>query len=296
MKRVFILLYTCLGVLDMVVACDKCACNISGQSGGISELVYKNGMSLQYTNAFYKSNHQGKSSDAFNACILAGNYYLNERLKLNLNIPYQWNKRYSDDGNSQNMGFGDIRLMLQTNLLKAKNLGTGFRMDVQLGLGLKLPTGKYVSNLHDQNLPENFNTGNGALGLNVQTSMAITKNQIGWYVGAYYLQHFKSKDNYFYGHQWSLSSFLFVKKEWSNGFMLTPQTGLIWEYSLNDKGVNGFQIDNTGGWGLLVPIGFSLRKESILLNLLYFLPIQQNYAGGDSQLRNKMAVDLHYFF
>ncbi|MBK9108293.1 MAG: hypothetical protein IPM92_07915 [Saprospiraceae bacterium] len=296
MKRGILLLYASIGVLSVVAACDKCACNMSGPSGGISDLVYKNGMSLQYASAYYKSNHMGKSTDVFHTCLLAGNYYLNENLKFNAQIPYQLNTRNSEVGNSQNQGFGDARVMLHAILMKARDLGKGYLAEAQVGLGFKLPTGKYLTDLHASNLPENFNTGNGAFGINAQASVAISKDQMGIYLGSYYLQYLKSKDDYHFGNQLSLSSLFFVIKEWSNGFALTPQTGFSWEHSWNDRGVNGFQIENTGGWGLLWPIGLSIRKDALLLNLQYSIPLEQNYAGGDSQLRNKMAIDLHYFF
>ncbi|MDQ3016614.1 MAG: hypothetical protein M3R25_07850 [Bacteroidota bacterium] len=64
-------------------------------------------------------------------------------------------------------GFVDLGINYAFSFTQQKPIGKSFSMDLDGGLGISFPVGKYDSKIHYRDLPENFNPGNGSFGISV---------------------------------------------------------------------------------------------------------------------------------
>lgn len=176
---------------------------------------YENGWQLNATYRYYKSfrhfrgEHEEperveKGSDVrnftnfFDFTIIKN---LNSRWSLGINLPFQYTKRtslYEHDGKTRHAtsatGLGDIRVSVYSWLLKQNNRG-----NLQLGLGIKLPTGDY--RYHDYfykndttellaPVDQSIQLGDGGTGITLELNSYVNIIKgIGAYGNFYYLSN-----------------------------------------------------------------------------------------------------------
>lgn len=286
------------GLMCMTVAraCDICACNMGMQGVGLHQLIHSNILGMSYTSAVYQSKHESGVYDYFRNLSVQGTYIPSSNWKLNAFVPYQWNVRKNQEQKQKASGVGDIQIMGHYIIKKEYGSCKEWKFTLDVGSGLKLPTGKYEADLHAQNLPENFNIGNGHYALIFQPTFALSRSSFGFYAAGNYQYNLEIKDRYRFGNQFGIIGTFFCEIPVKDDLKVTPTAGLQWEYSEKDRYATGYNNSETGGYGLLMPIGLSLRWSDFVLQNAFSFPLKQNYANGGSQLNSRFVCQLHYFF
>ena len=280
----------CFGIIysSTAYACDGCGCSVSGLGTGLITDYRSNVIRFGYFDTRFSSNPEHEhlnSSDIFTRMSFSFRYSFKKlpKLKLTGEIPYGFNFRNDNGTKTVLKGFSDTRLVVNYTLLNtmAKNLKTAFYLEA--GGGVSLPTGKYNADIvFDENLPENFNIGNGSLGYIFQMNAVLSHGKYGLLINTNYQLNSQTKEGYHFGNQ--LNSQLTAFREFPiANFALIPNAGLN-------------KVPETGGEGLYFSSAINFKTEKWLAGVSYSLPIDHHYSGGMIDAGGKLAVHISYLF
>lgn len=162
MKRIIVLLALVSSLSSE--ACDVCGCRSSNYSWGLG-YRFNSSVSLGYQQAVFHSTHPGlfdpsaytTTEEMFRSISLRGNYAVNDRLMIGLNVPIVFNNYFSEDELSSINSLGDMSVNAMYRIIQPKE-EESFTLDVSAGF--KLPSGTYSSELNS--LPPAVLPGTGA--------------------------------------------------------------------------------------------------------------------------------------
>ncbi len=281
-----------------ILACDVCGCSANGYGAGLLSAYRYNTISLRwYHSPFEQILEQGiPTKDVFQRIDVNLRYHLSGRWIGNLVLPFQWNYREGPDRSLSLEGLGDTRFTLAYVVLDNILVGEKGQLYWELGTGVKAPTGKFDNDLYQADLPENFNIGNGSWASLWQTSLLYNWGKLGWVNNLAYQLNGRTKEDYHFGNQLSVSSMVFARQSVSPTAELIPFAGVFYEEIAQDL----FYADNaahgTGGSGYYLTAGLNAKYQDLLLGGSVFVPFQQNYADGEMEAKTRLTIDLTYAF
>lgn len=159
------------------VLCDLCGCATSSSSFGYGTLSNSNFIGVRYIYQNFESKNgifqnSPISKEQFNTYQLWAQIPINKSFYLSANLPYQQLSRNFNSVKESINGIGDASIIgwykhvfykKETNQAidyNAQKQATGH--SIQIGLGVKLPTGKFEQRLTD-NINPGFQVGTGSL-------------------------------------------------------------------------------------------------------------------------------------
>lgn len=282
-------------------ACDACGCSVNGFGIGLMTDYRSNFIRLGYFDTQFSSNPEHghhNSSDVFTRMNVSFRYSFKKLSKLRFmgDLSYGRNTR-SDSGSETSIGgFSDTRLIVNYALLNtmAKNMKTAFYLEA--GGGLSLPTGRFNADIvSDEDLPENFNIGNGSLGYIFQMNAVLSHNKYGFLINNNYQLNSRTAQGYHFGNQFS-SQLTAFREFPTEKFSIIPNAGLLYERISSDEYSNKNQVPEKGGEGLFFSSAINFKTEKWLAGVSYSLPIDQHYSGGVIDAGNRLAVHFSYLF
>ena len=300
-KRIFVLFSFTITCISTAFACDGCGCSASDLGVGLMTDYRRNFIRLSYFDSRFSSNHEHglhNSSDIFMRMSFSFRFSFRKLPKLKLigEIPYGLNFRNTNSIKTSIKGIADSKFLINYTLLNNKAINSHTSFYLEAGSGLSLPTGKYNSDLIlAENLPENFNIGNGSLGYILQMNAVLSHKQSGLLINSNYQWNSNTKKGYHFGNQFSsqLSGF----REFPIGKLtLIPNLGLMYEHISSNAYKNGNTVPETGAEGLFISSAMNFKTNKYLTGLSYSLPIAQHYSGGTIDAGRKLAVHFSYFF
>ena len=253
MAKYIMALTILLSVATEGVACDACGCSISGHGIGLLTNFRTNVAGVRYFNTpFQTAPTFGSTNDRFHLLEAFVRYQVNPRIKLTVTQPYRLNYRHDKDAETLHTnGISDTRLMGSYAFVDER-MGAGSRLYWELGAGVKLPVGKYDNDLHKQDLPDNFNIGNGSWGYLFQSGLVFSANRFGVSFNAATQLNGKTSSGYRFGSQFSGSMLFFAEKTLGEKGRIVPLAGLSGELVSKDQHANGNEAHGTGGKGFLL--------------------------------------------
>lgn len=295
MVRYFIIFILVVGYAVVAPACDICACNMGSQLQGLHQLIHRSSIALSFSRARYSSNHEAGVRDAFHTMNLSGTYFLNQSWKLGIQLPYVINHRSNPDETVDLSGFGDVQINGHWVKTLEMSSAQDWKLITDLGMGIKLPTGHFDAPVSGKNLPDNLEVGNGHYALALTPGFGLQRGNWGSWIAGNYLYNFEKKNSYQFGNQWGMQGLVYFDHQTENDWRWIPAVGLNWEYAENNRNVSGFDVADTGGWGLLMPLMMNVRWKDCMFQCSYSIPLDQAYAGGGSHLNNKWNLQLSLF-
>lgn len=296
MYKLWIWLLLLGGAPVLLRACDVCG----SSSVGIGLLTdYKRNfvrLSYFYT-SFEAAPHIGyRVSDRFHQANLSVRYGLGNRVRLFADLPVRSNWRYSalDNNPKQQTGLGDGRLL---GYYVIHNRALSFQNNLywEIGGGFSFPTGQYDPDIHDRNLPENFNVGTGAMGYLVQTNAIVTIQQLGIVTSLNYQHNGPTPVGYRFGDlmsaQWTLFHEVPIKK-----IKLIPNLGIGVEHIFRDHYTNGKAVFDTGATGCFLTAALNLKTDTWLAGISASLPWIDYYGQGNIRATGRLSAQVSYLF
>ena len=297
-KRILLAVILGFSMFQSSRACDACGCSISG--GGLGMLTaYRNnfvGLGWQALSFHGISLYGNSYKDYFQSFNLTARYHFTNRFKALLIQPYNLNIRYSDEETLSLHGLADTRILGSYTFLRNAKLGKQGELFFELGAGAKLPTGKYDPYIHQTNLPENFNPGNGSWGLVLQPNAVITHKKAGMIISGNYLFNGRSSTGYHFGNQATTQLLFFREITISEFTKLIPNAGWVSESVMEDKYANDKPVKGTGGQGSFVSTALNLKTSDWMFGLSYSHPITGNYSSGEVKAQGRLSAQLFYNF
>ena len=298
-----IILGICLMLCNFnMIACDICGCAASGNQLGILPQFQKHFIGISYLQSAYHSEpHDGlvdnksKTIEQFYTVQLWGRAVIRKKIQVFAFVPYKYNKRSNSLSSTKLNGFGDAMLLANVFVFNTTlNLNHKVKHALQLGAGLKLPTGKSDEVQNGLMLHTNIQTGTGSFDIpfnlmytfryksyGVNTELNVTKNGTN-------KQHFQ------FGNRANASMRFFA---WKNikQFTLLPSIGTTYEYAAMDQQQKVLQ-DFTGGKSLLANGGIDMYYQSFGLNLLFQKSVYQHVGNGYINNRPRWMATMMYLF
>jgi hypothetical protein len=304
--RIVYLLIVSLFFFGKANACDLCSCTTSGGNSSFGDLSMSNFIGLRYIHQTFESkngifSNSPTSQESFDTYQIWGRIPLNKKLFLSAVVPYQNFTREFEGAKENIKGLGDINIMgwYQIQFYKKQSeeevrLGASKKLSnhsLNIGLGLKLPTGEFEQELSD-NINPGFQVGTGSLDLIASVAHGYKKNNFGLVSSLSYYMKSENKNNYQFGNQFSVSTNLYMslqKKE----TLIKPFVGLSGDLYSGIKQY-GEEIVDSDGSMFNGSVGSEFVKGNYLLGLKYTLPIKQDLFGGDVKSKNQIAMYFNY--
>ncbi|HEX5624861.1 MAG TPA: hypothetical protein VFX48_02495 [Saprospiraceae bacterium] len=281
-----------------LLACDICGSNMSNGGVGLLNPINQNIFSIKWNVLSYKGGGVDGPvyRDRFLEWELTGSYYLTGRLKATLGLPVRWNQRNHPSGRQALSGIGDTRIMLSWQLLKNHALGDSWTLNLEWAAGAKCPTGRFIENIHDRNLPEHFNLGMGSWGLSTQPVLLLEYRNTGFLLSPNVMHFSSSSSGYRFGDQFSLQSLCYWDIPNDSGWNWMPYGGLHYEKIRTDRYASDWPVSGTGGQGLLAVAGINVKHGSWMSGASVAHPVAQEYSGGAADLGTKFSCHISYLF
>jgi len=276
--------------------CDACGCSANGGSMGFSSMFNNSFVGVRYVYQSYTSK-EGIFKDSpwidenFNSIQIWSRIPVSKRIQILALLPYHSNNRELLSGKETISGIGDAMLMGMYSAYQTKVFGTTYTHKLQVGGGVKFPTGKY-SQENNGTLNPSFQLGTGSVDYLLVTEYVLKRKQLG--LNTFMNYTFKTENSAYYqfGNQFNYGSTLFYLWE-LNALSVVPQVGVSGEVYASNK---QFQQDVLGTKGdvFFGKLGVELGKNNFSLGVNTMLPIQQNLTGGNVKSNYRFSVNLNY--
>ncbi|MFT4567323.1 MAG: hypothetical protein ACI9FN_002289 [Saprospiraceae bacterium] len=282
-----------------LLTCNACSCSTSYWGSGLITDYRSNFYRVSYFNSKYKSSpeHDILTSDRFSQVDLSFRYAIGKdnRIRVMAHVPYSINTRVEDGKTLSVKGLSDIRIIANYVAIDNIVISDKTKLNLEVGGGLSLPSGKYNAKLRNENLPENFNIGKGTLGYIFQLNAVLNLGKNGIVLNQSYQVNSDTKSGYHFGNTYNTQITAFREIE-AKGFKLIPNLGLGIEGTSKDRYANGNNVPETGGKGLFLSPSINFKNENWLAGFTYSVPLAQEYAQGIVKAKSKIACYFSYFF
>lgn len=276
--------------------CDACGCSASGGGMGFSSMLNQNFAGLRYMNQSYSSrdgifNNSPWIDENFNTIQVWSRVPVGRNIQISALIPYHFHNRELSSGKQNIEGLGDISVLGFYTVYETSKDSAVFLHKLQLGGGIKAPTGKYNSQ-NNGSVNPSFQVGTGSWDYIFAAEYVVKKNNLGLNSIVNYTVKTQNQDHYQFGNQLNYGSTLFYQFE-SDTIILVPQAGIAGEiYGTNQ--LYGEKIRDTKGDILFGKIGLEAGKDRFSLGLNAMVPINQNLTGGKVEANYRWSINLNY--
>lgn len=276
--------------------CDACGCSANGGSMGFSSLLTTNFVGIRYVYQSYNTK-QGVFANSpwvdehFNTVQVWARIPLVSKIQLSILVPYHQNNRVLSSANEQIAGLGDATIMGLYTLYQTHKDSALWVHKIQVGTGLKLPTGKNTQ-LNNGTLNPSFQLGTGSWDYLFLSEYVLKRKKIGLNTTLNYTLKTENDSRYQFGDQFNYASTLFYLLEFKKN-KLMPQLGIAGEVYRSNTQL-GQEVIGTKGDVLFSKIGFELGKNNFSLGVNSMLPIVQHLTDGNVRANARCAINLNY--
>ena len=285
---------------SQVSACDVCGCSMGGTNLGILPQFHKNFIGVHYFYRGFSSEHtilgtetKSTSQELFQTTELRGRFHLNKRVQLFVLLPININQQTENSVTSTFTGLGDISTFANYSIdNNGDSLGKKWKHNLQLGGGIKLPTGSYKKLDENNILNPNIQTGTGSFDILIDAIYTVRYKKWGLNNTVFYRFNTTNSNDFKFGNRFTLATSFFY---WANikGYSLLPSIGINYEKADKDLH-NSFIVDQSGGSSLFTTYGLDFYYKSFTLGVNFQLPVFQDNPITQSKL--KIGATLLYNF
>ncbi len=303
MKRIVLVLLLLTGY-TAAQACTVCGCSASNQYLGILPQFQKHFIGLQYQYRTFETTHPPTgegiietSKEYYSTLQVWGRYNPTERIQLFAFIPYISNLRTENGQTDRISGLGDITLLANYQLLRG-NISPKLQHNLQLGGGVKLPTGAYdkEGTRTLEGLP-NMQPGTNSWDFIANANYTLRSSKAGVNADVSYTITTPNQVHYKFGNRLSAGVLGFYWYE-TPKIILLPQAGLRFDLAGSDweHYRNGWKNDMSGGEQFYLSMGLQTYYGRLGAQLMYHHPLHQHYASGLVNTRFKTEAGILYLF
>lgn len=282
--------------MDGIGKCDACGCSASGGSMGFASMLNTNFVGIRYMNQKYKSNDGLYSNspwynENFNSIQVWARIPVTKKIQVSTLIPFHFNSRETATGNQEISGIGDLTILGMYQLYQTHKDSTFFAHTLQVGLGIKVPTGKY-DDANSGAVNPSFQLGTGSWDYLFATEYTIRRKKFGLNSMLNYVFKTENSKAYQFGNQFNYSETLYYLYE-KNALSFAPQIGIAGEvYGSNYQ--HGQKLAKTSGDVFFGKVGFEIGRNKLSAGVNAMLPINQNLAGNRVESKYRLSFNVNY--
>lgn len=278
--------------------CDTCGCSGNGGSMGFGTGLNNNFVGLRYIAQTYRSRdgifaNSPWIDESFNTVQLWTQLPVGKRFIVNAVLPYQFHTRiFSDDSEQHINGLGDATVLGFYQILKRTPdsiISIRPEHTLQLGGGVKVPTGTFDEGNLEGSVNPSFQLGTGSWDFLVGANYGMTYRNWGLSLMANYTIKTENDKEYRFGNQLNYALNAYKTYYFGNDVALTPQLGLGGEYFEENKAF-GLAVNDTGGNAYFGKGGIEVNYRTYALGISTMLPISQNLNNSKVEVKNRLSV------
>jgi hypothetical protein len=283
-------------VMPTQIMCDACGCSANGGSMGFASMLNSNFIGIRYLNQHYKSSDGLYSnspwySESFNTVQVWARFPVFKNVQISALLPHHSHSRETATGNQDIKGIGDITVLAMYTLYQTEKDSTFLVHTLQIGGGVKAPTGKF-DQANAGNVNPSFQVGTGSWDYLLATEYVVKRKQFGLNTMLNYVIKTENDKQYRFGNQFNYSSTFFYLYE-KNKFSVAPQFGVAGEvYGSNHQ--YSEVIRKTSGDIFFGKLGVEMGKNKFSCGANVMLPIHQNLSRGGVEADYRWSVNLNY--
>ncbi|MFM6925594.1 MAG: hypothetical protein ACKOU7_08835 [Ferruginibacter sp.] len=303
MKKIILIITIVLFSVNPTRACEICGCGQGNYYFGLMPQFKHHFIGLRYQykkfNTVMADDPTQFSRDHYKTMELWGGWNFGKKWQVLAVIPYNFVHQVSDDGITNNQGIGDIALMVNYKLF-SKNTTTAKGRSVAqqfwVGAGVKMPTGKFNVDATDPALVSlaNTQTGTASTDFMLNAMYNVSINKVGLNTSASYKLNTTNSDHYTFGNRFFASSILSYAIKKSQVSIL-PNFGFMYEQT----GINKLEkqkVEQTGGNLLSAAAGLEAGYKKFTVGTNLQLPLSQDFASGQTEVKLKGMLHITYSF
>lgn len=278
--------------------CDTCGCSGNGGSMGFGTGLNNNFIGLRYIAQKYRSRdgifaNSPWIDENFNTVQLWTQLPLGKRFIINAVLPYQFHTRtFSDDSEQHINGLGDATVLGFYQVLKQTPdsiISIKPKHTLQLGGGIKVPTGTFDEENLEGSVNPSFQLGTGSWDFLVGANYGMNYRNWGLSLMANYTIKTENDKEYRFGNQLNYALNAYKTYYFGNDFALTPQLGIGGEH-FGENEEFGLTVNDTGGNAFFGKGGIEVNYRTYALGVSTMLPISQNLNNGKVEVKNRLSV------
>ena len=283
------------------IACDICGCGVGSYYIGILPEYNKRflGLRYQYKTLQTHLGPQGQitpitANETYQSMEVWGGWNIGSKFRVLAFVPYNFNKRSTQDNTGTKQGLGDIAVMGYYNLFN--HSGTlGEKLLVQslwIGAGIKMPTGKYepTERLAISESPNNFQLGTASTDFTINAAYDVRLNDLGINANLNYKINTENKFQYRYGNKFTANLLVYYKFRIANTVTVAPNAGMLYETAEKDIESKKYSVDVSGGYSLSAVAGVEVAMKGLSFGANYQNVRAQDLAGGRAYAGNRLML------
>ncbi len=283
-----------------VSACDFCGCGVGNYYFGAMPMFHKNMFGFRYRQFSFDS-HLGspfQSNEKFSVSEAYFRFYPHRKWQVVGFIPYAIHSQKLSNEVRSLSGLSDVMTMISYNVWNNQYDSSKLKHILFLGMGIKLPTGKYKFDKNDEKIVanENFQLGTGSTDfiLNIFYSFRWDKWRLN--TTANYKVNTKNDNQYRFGNRYSVDISLLRIQQIHKRLALAGSIGLYGESSKRDER-NGYFVNGTGGNLLMFNFGLdTFISDRIFLGTQIQKPIYQRLSDGMVKALPRWSLQMGWLF
>lgn len=270
------------------LSCDVCGCAVGSQQFGILPQFQKHFFGLKYGYRSFKSIHpplfanekELASFEKFHTTELFGRFVLSEKLHVFGFIPFQFISKEEERVKVNHDGMGDISIMAMYAVINQKKVDNKFTHHLQIGGGIKLPTGNSHFLTSDDKWIPGIQTGTGTIDYLAAINYFIRSGNWGSVLeSSSRINTINTNYDFKYGHRFMNSAKLFYVFA-NQSFSVMPSGGVSVESWTSDFH-EGSNVELSGGHSVLLNAGLDYFGSRFTVGLSASPVIYQNIAKGN---------------
>jgi hypothetical protein len=280
------------------------ACDICGSGGGNTQLgilpnYQRHFVGLRYRHSTFTSMHNGDiktaASDVFQTTELFARYVPHQKIQLFAALPYGFTQRTESKQTQTVQAVGDVSLLATVIILNnSDSAAHQWKHALQVGGGVKLPTGDYQIVQNRQTLSMGLQPGSGSTDVLANLLYTVRYRKLGLNIDASYRYNTTNPDEYLQGNRFGCATRLFYWKIIKKCTLL-PHLGASIETAEVDK-TRGFTVHDTGGELLLANAGIDVFYKKIAFGIQVQNPILQHLNNGATTTNMRLSAQVLYLF
>lgn len=307
MNKIFLALLILLGTEaffdNTLYGCDGCGPSSGCNYVGVLPNFRKNFIGVRWNDRAFetspykiRNNEYSKlTTDRYYAAEIWGRYFITSNWQTIALLPYAYHTRKEGNDLKTIKGLGDA-VILSNYMVYATpdSLEKAWSHVVQLGGGVKLPTGKYNHADDGHVYHANFQLGSGSTDFMANAIYTLRYNRFGLRTDVGYKYNTSNTNNYRFGNRITNNNSLFYWGEFDGDNAVVPQIGLYQEFAAKDVS-EGYFEQNTGGTTRLLTFATDVYYSRFSLGLNYMLPVQQPDYDYPTLMKHSFRINLNYF-
>ncbi|MGC4039427.1 MAG: transporter [Flavobacterium sp.] len=277
-------------------SCDACGCSASGGSMGFASMLNSNFVGIRYFNQNYKSTDGLYSNspwydENFNTIQAWARIPVHKNIQISALVPYHFHNKETETGKQDINGIGDITVLAMYRLYQTHKDSTFLVHTLQLGGGIKAPTGKF-DQANAGSVNPSFQVGTGSWDYLLATEYIVRRKQFGLNTMLNYVIKTENDKHYQFGNQFNYSATFFYLHE-TKKISIAPQLGLAGEVYGNNRQY-GEIVRMTSGNILFGKLGFEVGKDKLSMGANVMLPVSQNLSAGRVEANYRWSLNFNY--